>query len=89
MSGLFNKCFLLKEIDLSNFETTKVTYMNHMFNECTSLKEVNISNFDFINIIDMHAMFFGCSEEIKAKVKIQIKDKNIKEGFAEEMFLYY
>ena len=89
MGGMFNQCFSLKEIDLSNFETKKVTYMNHMFNECTSLKEVNISNFDFSNIIDMHAMFSGCSKEIKEKVRAQIKDKNIREGFVEEMFLYF
>ena len=54
-------CSSLKEINLSNFNTNKVTNMCAMFNGCTSLKEINLSNFNTNNVTIMSYMFGGCS----------------------------
>ena len=48
-----------------------------MFFGCLSLKEINLSNFNTNNVTDMSGMFSGCSDEIKIKIREQIK--NIKE----------
>ena len=77
MDGMFSDCSSLKEINLSNFNTNNVTYMNVMFFGCSSLKEINISNFNTNNVTNMSGMFSGCSDDIKNKIREQIK--NIKE----------
>ena len=77
MSWMFYKCSLLKEINLSNFNINNVTDMSEMFYGCLSLKEIDLSNFNTNNITNMGRMFSGCSDEIKGKIKQQIK--NIKQ----------
>ena len=47
MFAIFNKCYELEYLDLSNFDTSNVTDMGWMFNQCNKLKELNISNFTF------------------------------------------
>ena len=51
--------------------------MNEMFSGCSSLQEINLFNFNINNVTDMRGMFSGCSDQIKLKIKEQIK--NIKE----------
>ena len=51
--------------------------MSGMFFGCSSLKELNLSNFNTNNVTYMYGMFSGCSDEIKIKIREQIK--NIKE----------
>ena len=46
------------------------------------LKEINISNFKVNNETYMGAMFYGCSDEIKNKIRKQIKNIK-KEAFKE------
>ena len=46
MNYMFSHCSLLKELNISNFNTNNVTYMNSMFSGCSSLKELNLSNFN-------------------------------------------
>ena len=43
---MFGYCKSITEINLSNFDTSKVTYMNNMFFKCTSLTSLDLSNFD-------------------------------------------
>ena len=38
MSGMFNECFSLEELNLSNFDTRKTTFMTGIFAGCSSLK---------------------------------------------------
>ena len=45
------------EIDLSNFDTSKVTTMNRMFSGMSSLTALNLSNFDTSKVTDMGNMF--------------------------------
>ena len=77
MNYMFYKCSSLEILDIHNFNTNNVSFMSSMFAECCSLKELNISNFNIINIKFMGNMFSSCSNELKEKIKNQIK--NIKD----------
>ena len=54
-------CSSLKELNLSNFNTNKVTNMGGMCIRCLLLKKLNIPNFNTNNVIDMCKMFYSCS----------------------------
>ena len=47
------------EIDLSNFDTSQVTYMRGMFTGTRSLTTLNLSNFDTSKVMYMEGMFYG------------------------------
>ena len=47
------------ELDLSNFDTSKVTNMSHMFNGMSNLTTLNLSNFNTSNVTNMGGMFFN------------------------------
>ena len=51
----------LKSLDLSSFNTSKVTSMKQMFYRCTALETLNISSFDTSNVETMEQMFGNCS----------------------------
>ena len=74
---MFSGCSSLKELNLSNFNTNKVTTMLSMFYKCSSLKELNLSSFNTNDIINMKFMFSGCSEQFKNKIKAQYKNIKI------------
>ena len=46
------------EIDLSNFDTSKVTNMGYMFGGMRSLTNLDLSNFDTSKVTDMGYMFY-------------------------------
>ena len=48
-------------VDLSNFDTSKVTTMSSMFYGCSSLKSLDLSNFDTSQVTTMYSMFYNCS----------------------------
>ena len=43
---MFYKCSDIKEIDLSNIDTSEVNDMYGMFKDCSKLTFLNLSNFD-------------------------------------------
>ena len=49
------------ELDLSNFDTSQVTYMNDMFVNMHNLTSLDLSNFDTSQVTDMGDMFFYAS----------------------------
>ena len=49
------------ELDLSNFDTSQVTYMQSMFFGMSNLTTLNLSNFDTSKVTNMGAMFLGMS----------------------------
>ena len=49
-----------EELDLKNFDTSKVTDMEWMFGKDTKLKKVDVSSFDTSNVTDMSNMFYLC-----------------------------
>ena len=63
MSAMFQgiQC---EELDLKNFDTSKVTNMNSMFGNDTKLKKVDVSNFDTSKVTDMRYMF-GNTKSLK------------------------
>ena len=58
--GMFCACKSLTSLDLSNFDTSKVTKMNALFMCCESLTNIDLSNFDTSNVTNMEDMFRGC-----------------------------
>ena len=60
MSNMFNECNALSSIDVSHFNTSKVTDMQSMFSNCTSLTSLDLRNFDTSNVTNMEGMFNNC-----------------------------
>lgn len=58
---MFAYCSALTTLDLSKFNTEKVTDMYAMFANCTLLATLNCSHFDTRNVTDMAYMFLSCS----------------------------
>ena len=52
---------ILREINLSNVDTSNVTNMCDMFGSCSSLTSLNLSSFNTSNVTDMSSMFRNCS----------------------------
>ena len=49
----------IRDIDLSNFDTSRVTDMNYMFWNMHSLTSLNLSNFDTSKVTNMSSMFYS------------------------------
>ena len=63
MYAMFQNCRELKYIDLSNFNTSNVVYMNKLFLNCFKLEEIKgLNNFDTTNVKFMDSMFEECYE---------------------------
>ena len=43
ISGMFNSCYAMNEIDLTALQTQNVTDMSHIFSNCTTLRTVDLS----------------------------------------------
>jgi len=61
MSSMFSSCESLESIDVSGFDTSKVTKMSYMFYSCSGLSSLDISGFDTSNATNMNNMFRNCS----------------------------
>ena len=62
--NMFEKCDKIIEIDLTNFDTSKVNDMSRMFSDCSSLTSLNLFNFNTSLVNDMSYMFNNCSSLI-------------------------
>ena len=61
MNGMFGDCTHLTSLDITNFNTAKVTNMGNMFLGCSNLTSLDLTNFNTAKVTDMHGMFKGCS----------------------------
>ena len=61
MDSTFSGCTNLTSVNISDWDTSKVTRMGWMFNGCSSLTSLDLSNWDTGNVTAMHSMFNGCS----------------------------
>ena len=61
---MFYACTAIYNIDLTDFDTSQVTYMNSMFRDCTSLTSINFANFDASQLTCVEYMFSGCTSLI-------------------------
>ena len=50
----------LTTLDLSSFDTSKVTNMSYMFGNCSSLTTLDLSSFDTSMVPAVKYMFYGC-----------------------------
>lgn len=58
MAWMFNNCANLTTLDVSNWDTSKVTSMEGMFSGCGSLSgTLNLSNWDTSNVTNTSSMF--------------------------------
>ena len=62
MFNMFSECYALTSLNLSNFDTSKVTDMSNMFYVCRALTSLDLSNFNTSNVTDMSSMFDSCSK---------------------------
>jgi surface protein len=60
MDSMFYDCNKLTSLDLSNFDTSNVTYMSTMFYGCKNLTSLNVSNWNTSNVSTMYQMFYNC-----------------------------
>ena len=78
-SNVTNMSFMFKgtkvtELDLSNFNTSKVTNMTSMFYDCTRLKRLDVSNFDTSSVTTMNklntegGMFQNCDALVELDI---------------------
>ena len=59
--SMFNNLDYIFSIDLSNFNSSKVTSMSNMFSGCSGLKTINFNNLDTSSVIYMDYMFLYCT----------------------------
>ena len=76
----------LENLNLLNFNTSKVINMEFMFNNCSSLNNLDISKFQINDNTNINSMFSRCSNDLKIKIKEQNKKIN-ENAFKEESFL--
>ena len=53
MPEMFNGCYRLKNLDVSNFDTSKQKNMYVMFGVCWKLKSLDLSNFDLSQVTNL------------------------------------
>ena len=63
MKHMFDYCWKLTTLDLSNFNTSNVTDMSYMFYHCEGLTILDLSNFNTTNVTSMKQMFLMCEFE--------------------------
>lgn len=57
---MFHDCSKLTQLNLSIFNTSRITDMFGMFSDCTKLTKLDLSNFNTSNVINMSFMFCDC-----------------------------
>ena len=58
--NMFNGLSNITEINLTNFDTSKVTSMKSMFNSCNNLEKITFGNINTSSVNDMEALFLNC-----------------------------
>ena len=79
MFSMFNKCKSLIYLNLSNFDTSKVTDMSFMFYNCYNLKYLDIPHFSPIILTKIENLFYNMSSLIYLNIySLEINDQTIK-----------
>lgn len=58
---------ILEELDVSEFDTSRVTDMNCMFKWCSSLKKLSINHFKILELQSADEIFDEVSTSIRLK----------------------
>ena len=56
------------EMDLSNFDFSKVTNMSSMFRKCSNLEKIIFGNIDTSSVVNMKCLFYNCSSLLSVDV---------------------
>ena len=67
------------EINVSMFDTSKVTKMDNLFREMEFLEYIDISNFNLENVINTVSMFQDCINLIEIKFKNDTLTNNLED----------
>ena len=59
MEAMFGELFVLESLDVSHFDTSKVTLMSFMFYNCRLLTSLNLRNFNTSSVNNMTWMFLN------------------------------
>ena len=59
----------LNSLDLSNFDTTNVEFMDKMFYNMPNLESIELKYFRTLNVIDMSNMFADCKQLKKINIR--------------------
>jgi surface protein len=71
MTGMFEGCQNLTELNIGNWDVSQVEKMKWMFNNCQNLTELNIGDWDVSKVKDVYQMFAQCPVEyIKRRNKL-------------------
>ena len=81
---MFFKCYSLKSLNLSSFNTKSVNSMSAMFYDCKELKELKLSNFNTSSVIYFNSMFYGCNNLIS----LDISNFNMNQSISIENMFY-
>ena len=60
-ANMFRSCRDINEVDLSNFDTSKIDDMELMFYDCQSITSINLANFDTSQVTSMFSLFNLCT----------------------------
>ena len=61
VQSMFSGCTNLKHVDMSGFDTSKLTNLKMMFYGCTSLESLDLSSMTVSNVETYDSMFENCS----------------------------
>ena len=68
----------LETLNISSFNTKKVTTMKNMFSDCKKLKKLEFpDSFDTSNVKDMFAMFYNCESLTELNVLNKFKTEKV------------
>jgi surface protein len=76
MAGMFRDCFNLRYIDVSNFDTSKVTTMAYMFYN-SGIYNIDLSSFDTSSNVSLEYMFAECDNMLNVKGVFDISTTDI------------
>ena len=62
MTSMFGNCSSLTSLDVSNFDTSKVTSINSMFDNCSKLTSLDLSGWDTSSVTDIRRVFALCEK---------------------------
>lgn len=66
--ALFRNAIFLKNINISNFDTSEATNMTDMFYGCRSLKSLDLSNWDTSKVTSMESSFAECDNLVSLDI---------------------
>jgi surface protein len=81
MNGAFYGCRSLTLLDISSFNTSKVTDFQSMFSECSSLTEI-VGVIDMISAVKFNSMFYRCTALETVTLKNIKVDVTLSENYA-------